>query len=296
MDLNAVQMLIKVAECKSFTQAASQLGTSQSRISRTIAQLETDLGTRLLHRNTRNVSLTPDGCALVDRCTPLICGLDEARQLILDRQCEPSGVLRMTAPSILGRMMLTPLLGQLTRKYPQLQIDASFTDRVVDMVEEGFDAAVRIGPLQDSRMIARSLPPLRWVTVASPRYLQERGTPQVLDDLARHSCLSVYNHYFGRHVPWQFLNAKGEPEDWTPPHTICFDSGDPLIEGSLHGLGVAQVMEFAVREHMDSGRLVRLLPAHEGRSRELSLVYPRSRQSSSKTKALTQLLLENANW
>ncbi|MPM76597.1 HTH-type transcriptional regulator DmlR [bioreactor metagenome] len=296
MDLNAVHMLVKVAEAKSFTQAASQLGTSQSRISRTIAQLEAELGTRLLHRNTRNVSLTPDGCVLVDRSAELIAGLEEAHKLILDRRCEPSGVLRMTAPSVLGRVVLTPLLGQLMRQHPQLQIDASFTDRIVDMVDEGFDAAVRIGPLEDSRMIARSLPPLRWVTVASPDYVAEHGAPQDLQALAGHRCLSVFNHYHGRLAPWQFLNAQGEPQDWLPPQHVTFDTGDPLIEGTLHGLGIAQVMEFAVRSHVDAGRLVRLLPHMEGRSRELSLVYPRARQASPKIKALTQLLLEQDCW
>ena len=296
MDLNAVHMLVKVAETKSFTQAASQLGTSQSRISRTIAQLEEELGTRLLHRNTRNVSLTPDGCELVDRSGPLIAGLDEARKLLLDRRCEPSGVLRMTAPSVLGRVVLTPLLGKLLKAHPQLQIDASFTDRLVDMADEGYDAAVRIGPLEDSRMIARALPPLRWVTVASPDYLAENGTPHNLEDLARHRCLCVYNHYYGRLVHWQFLDAKGAAQDWQPPQSVTFDSGDPLIEGSLAGLGVAQVMEFAVREHIKVGRLVRLLPEFEGRSRELSLVYPRARQASPKIKVLTQLLLAQDCW
>ena len=296
MDSNAVHMLVKVAETKSFTQAASQLGTSQSRISRTIAQLEEELGTRLLHRNTRNVSLTPDGCELVDRSGPLIAGLDEARKLLLDRRCEPSGVLRMTAPSVLGRVVLTPLLGKLLKAHPQLKIDASFTDRLVDMADEGYDAAVRIGPLEDSRMIARALPPLRWVTVASPDYLAENGTPHNLEDLARHRCLCVYNHYYGRLVHWQFLDAKGAAQDWQPPQSVTFDSGDPLIEGSLAGLGVAQVMEFAVREHIQSGRLVRLLPEFEGRSRELSLVYPRARQASPKIKVLTQLLLAQDCW
>ncbi|QNN59210.1 LysR family transcriptional regulator [Diaphorobacter ruginosibacter] len=296
MDLNAVHMLIKVAECKSFTLAANQLSTSQSRISRTIAQLESELGVRLLHRNTRNVSLTPDGCELVDRCAPLIAGLDDARKLLLDRRCEPSGTLRLSAPSILGRVVLTPLLGQLMDRHPQLQIDASFTDRLVDMVDEGFDAAVRIGPLQDSRMIARSLPPLRWVTVASPAYLAQFGTPRTLEDLARHRCLAVYNHYLGRRVPWQFLNTDGEPEDWLAPQSVTFDSGDPLVEGSVSGLGVAQVMEFAVRSHIEAGRLVRLLPQCEGRSRELALVYPRSRQASPKVKVLAQLLLAQDCW
>ena len=296
MDLNAVHMLVKVAEYKSFTQAAHCLGTTQSRISRAVAQLESDLGTRLLHRNTRNVSLTPDGCTLVDRSAALIAGLDEARQLVLDRRCEPSGVLRLTAPSVLGRVVLTPLLGQLLDRHPALQIDASFTDRLVDMVDEGFDAALRIGPLADSRMIARCLPPLRWVTVASPAYLAQHGTPHNLDELATHRCLSVYNHYRGFVVPWQFKPEGRASGDWIAPASISFDSGDPLIEGSLAGLGVAQVMEFAVREHIASGRLVRILQQLEGRSREMSLVYPRTRHASPKIKALSQLLMEENRW
>ena len=296
MDLNAVHMLVKVAECKSFTQAAHSLGTTQSRISRTIAQLEAELGTRLLHRNTRNVSLTPDGCTLVDRSAALIAGLQEARDLLLERRCEPSGVLRMSAPSVLGRVVLTPLLGALMDRYPELQIEASFTDRVVDMVDEGYDAAVRIGPLADSRMIARSLPPLRWVTVAAPAYLQAHGTPHTLQELTQHRCLSVYNHYRGFLVPWQFQAEGEQPLDWVPPHSIRFDSGDPLIEGSLAGLGVAQVMEFAVREHIASGKLTPVLTQLEGRSRELSLVYPRTRHASPKIKALAEVLLAREQW
>ena len=296
MDLNAVNMLVKVAECKSFTQAAVCLGTTQSRISRAVADLEKALGTRLLHRSTRSVTLTPDGCVLVDRCAPLMAALDDTEKLVIDRQCAPSGVLRLTAPSLLGRTVLVPLLGTLMDQHPQLQIDASFTDRLVDMVDEGFDAAIRIGPLADNRMIARALPPLRWVTVASPSYLARHGSPQNLAELATHRCLSVYNHYLGRRVLWQFVDANGHMLDWQAPAHVSFDSGDPLVEGALSGVGIAQVMEFAVRQQLQSGQLVRLLPALEGRSRELSLVYPRTRHASPKIKALAQLLLERDNW
>ena len=144
--------------------------------------------------------------------------------------------------------------------------------------------------------LPRRLRPVERFLVASPDYLAENGTPRNLEDLARHRCLCVYNHYYGRLVHWQFLDAKGAAQDWQPPQSVTFDSGDPLIEGSLAGLGVAQVMEFAVREHIQSGRLVRLLPEFEGRSRELSLVYPRARQASPKIKVLTQLLLAQDCW
>jgi len=168
MDLNAVRMLVQVAEARSFTLAAGQLGISQSGLSRAISRLEGTLGVRLLHRNTRNVSLTPDGRQFVDHCAPLLSGLDDAERRLGDRPCTPSGVLKLTAPSMFGRKVLVPLAGQLMAAHPQLQFELVLNDRLVDLVEEGFDAALRTGPISDVRMVARPLRPLHWVTVAFP--------------------------------------------------------------------------------------------------------------------------------
>jgi DNA-binding transcriptional LysR family regulator len=289
MDLNAVRMLVQVAEARSFTAAAGQLGISQSGLSRAIGRLESELGVRLLQRTTRAVSLTPDGRQFVEHCTPLLCGLEDAERRLGDRPCTPSGVLKLTAPSMFGRKVLVPLTGQLMARYPQLQFELVLNDRLVDLVEEGFDAALRTGPISDVRMVARPLRPLRWVTVASPGYIARHGAPESVDALQDHTCLAVRNLRSGRLVDWQFRDGDGL-RDVTAPARMVFDSGDPLVEGALAGVGIVQVMDFAVADALADGRLVRVLEPFEGRTRALSLVYPPSRQASPKLKVLADAL------
>lgn len=295
MDLNAVRMLVQVAEARSFTVAAGQLGISQSGLSRAIGRLESALGVRLLHRNTRNVSLTPDGRQFVEHCAPLLSGLEDAERRLGDRPSTPSGVLKLTAPSMFGRKVLVPLAGQLMATHPQLQFELVLNDRLVDLVEEGFDAALRTGPISDVRMVARPLRPLNWVTVASPAYIARHGEPASVDALHDHACLAVRNLRSGRLVDWQFREADGQLRDFTPPARMVFDSGDPLVEGALAGIGIVQVMDFAVADALADGRLKRVLQAFEGRSRVLSLVYPPSRQASPKLQVLAEALLAG-NW
>ncbi|MEN5265873.1 LysR family transcriptional regulator [Stenotrophomonas sp. TWI587] len=295
MDLNAVRMLVQVADARSFTVAAGQLGISQSGLSRAISRLESALGVRLLHRNTRNVSLTPDGRQFVEHCAPLLSGLDDAERRLGDRPSTPSGVLKLTAPSMFGRKVLVPLTGQLMATHPQLQFELVLNDRLVDLVEEGFDAALRTGPISDVRMVARPLRPLNWVTVASPAYIAQHGEPATVDALHDHACLAVRNLRSGRLVDWQFREAQGRLREFTPPARMVFDSGDPLVEGALAGIGIVQVMDFAVADALAEGRLQRVLQPFEGRSRVLSLVYPPSRQASPKLQVLAEALLAG-NW
>ncbi|HAU81456.1 MAG TPA: LysR family transcriptional regulator [Stenotrophomonas sp.] len=291
MDFNAVRMLVQVADARSFTVAAGQLGISQSGLSRAISRLESALGVRLLHRNTRNVSLTPDGRQFVEHCAPLLSGLEDAERRLGDRPSTPSGVLKLTAPSMFGRKVLVPLAGQLMAAHPQLQFELVLNDRLVDLVEEGFDAALRTGPISDVRMVARPLRPLHWVTVASPAYIVQHGEPATVDALHDHACLAVRNLRSGRLVDWQFREAEGQLREFTPPARMVFDSGDPLVEGALAGIGIVQVMDFAVADALADGRLQRVLQPFEGRSRVLSLVYPPSRQASPKLQVLAEALL-----
>lgn len=295
MDLNAVRMLVQVADARSFTLAAGQLGISQSGLSRAIGRLESALGVRLLHRNTRNVSLTPDGRQFVEHCAPLLSGLEDAERRLGDRPSTPSGVLKLTAPSMFGRKVLVPLAGQLMAAHPQLQFELVLNDRLVDLVEEGFDAALRTGPISDVRMVARPLRPLNWVTVASPAYIAQHGEPATVDALHDHACLAVRNLRSGRLVDWQFREGDGQLREFTPPARMVFDSGDPLVEGALAGIGIVQVMDFAVADALADGRLQRVLQPFEGRSRVLSLVYPPSRQASPKLQVLAEALLAG-NW
>lgn len=289
MDLNAVNMLIRVAETRSFTRAAIAVGTSQPGLSRAIARLETELGVRLLHRSTRNVALTADGRALVESCAPLLAGLEEAERQLADRGSQPSGRLRLSAPSAFGRIVALPLLAGLLQQHAQLSIEAALTDRVVDLIEEGFDAALRTGPVTDARLIARPLTPLRWVTVAAPAYLQQHGEPSTLEDLAEHTCLAVHPAQRSRPAPWQFVR-DGRDCDIEVGARLLFDSGDPLLEAAELAIGIAQVMEFCALPALTAGRLKRVLSAYEGRSHPLWLLYPPSRQRSPRLRVLAEAL------
>lgn len=294
MNLNAVKMLIRIAETRSFTHAAIALGTSQPALSRAIARLETELGVRLLHRSTRKIALTADGRALVESCAPLLAGLDEAERQLADRGSQPSGKLRLSAPSAFGRIVLLPLLAGMLQRHPQLSIEAALTDRVVDLVEEGFDVVVRTGSVTDARVIARPLAPLRWVTVAAPAYLQQQGEPTTLEELAEHSCLAVRPPHSSRQAPWQFVRG-GYGCEIEVPARLVFDSGDPLLEAAELGVGIAQVMEFSVVPALAAGRLQRVLTVHEGRSHPLWLMYPPSRQRSPRLRVLAEAL-EQGGW
>ncbi|MCO7612452.1 LysR family transcriptional regulator [Pseudomonas chlororaphis] len=289
MDLNALRLLVRVAETRSFTRAAGDLGLTQSGLSRAISRLEQQLGVRLLQRNTRSVSLTPDGQVLVDRAGPLLAELAHTEYLLLDRRDSPTGALKISTPSLFGRKVVMPVIGELTTRYRELSIEAVMTDRVVDIIDEGFDAVLRTGVINDQRLIARPLAPLRWVTVAAPAYLQRHGTPRQLADLQRHNCLTVRNLRSGRLVDWQFMD-QGKPLDLAVQGRLIFDIGDALVDAVLGGFGIAQLMEFAVRDALDAGHLVPILQAHDGRCRELSLVYPPSRQCSPKLNAFADAL------
>ncbi len=294
MDLNAVRLLVRVAEARSFTRAAGDLGLTQSGLSRAISRLEQELGVRLLQRNTRSVSLTPDGQMLYERCAPLLAELAETEKLMLDRSSHPTGLLKISTPSLFGRKVVMPVIGELTLRYPELRIEAVMTDRLVDIVDEGFDALLRTGEIQDQRLIARALPPLRWVRVAAPAYLARFGTPHSIDDLQHHHCITVRNLRNGRMVDWQFMQG-GKVQDVSVEGRLIFDIGDGMVDAAVGGFGIAQVMDFAVRDELAAGRLVPLLEAFAGRSRGISLVYPPSRQYSPKLMAFAQALA-NASW
>lgn len=294
MDLNALRLLVRVAETRSFTRAAGDLGLTQSGLSRAISRLESELGVRLLQRNTRSVSLTPDGQVLYERSAPLLLELADAERQLLDRRATPSGLLKISTPSLFGRNVVMPVIGELTQRYPELCIEAVMTDRLVDIIDEGFDAVLRTGEIQDQRLIARPLHALRWVTVASPAYLARHGAPLTVDDLQQHNCLSVRNLRSGRLVDWQFM-LDGKVRDVSVSSRLIFDIGDALVDAVLGGYGVAQLMEFAVKDALAEGRLVPLLEDYAGRSRALSLVYPPSRQYSPKLMAFAEALRQ-ARW
>lgn len=289
MDLNALKIFIKVGETQSFTKAAQALGLTQSGVSRAITRLELDLRVTLLNRNTHSVSLTTDGVFLYESSKSLIHEMDEVGHSITGRTVFPEGELKITTPSAYGRLVIIPMLKEILDRYPALTIDAVMTDRLVDLVEEGFDAAIRIGSVQDSRLIARTIKHLRFVTVASPEYLNSHGIPKEPAELVQHNCLAVKAQRTGRSTKW-FYSIAGEQQAFDIKGNLVVDTADVLLEAALSGIGVVQIMDFAVGKYLENGKLVELLQEYSEASIPLSLIYAKSRHRSPKISTLLAAL------
>lgn len=289
MDLNALKIFIKVGETQSFTKAAQALGLTQSWVSRAITRLELDLRVTLLNRNTHSVSLTTDGVFLYESSKSLIHEMDEVGHSITGRTVFPEGELKITTPSAYGRLVIIPMLKEILDRYPALTIDAVMTDRLVDLVEEGFDAAIRIGSVQDSRLIARTIKHLRFVTVASPEYLNSHGIPKEPAELVQHNCLAVKAQRTGRSTKW-FYSIAGEQQAFDIKGNLVVDTADVLLEAALSGMGVVQIMDFAVGKYLENGKLVELLHEYSEASIPLSLIYAKSRHRSPKISTLLAAL------
>jgi len=285
MDLNALKIFIKVAESQSFTKAAQLLGLTQSGVSRSIARLESELRVKLLNRNTHSVSLTTDGLFLYDSAKTWVQEMEDLGHAVSGRTQSPEGELRITTPSAYGRLVFLPLLKQILAQYPALTVDAVMSDRLADLVEEGFDAAIRIGRVQDSRLVARTIKHLRFVTVATPDYLQQYGVPRQPADLHQHNCLTVKNPRSGRNTKWNFY-IDGAAQLFDLKGNFMVDSADVLLESALSGMGMVQIMDFAVDPYLASGELVEVLPQYSTANIPLSLIYAKSRHRSPKISAL----------
>ncbi|WP_027253034.1 LysR family transcriptional regulator [Photobacterium halotolerans] len=291
-DLNAIRQFIKVADHQSFTVAATQLGITQSGISRAISRLEAQLGVKLLHRNTRSLSLTADGELFLSRVRPLISGLSDAQHEMQHHGNAPKGTLKVSAPSAFGRAILIPIVSELLESHPQLNIELVLTDRIVDIIDEGFDAVIRSGPVADARVIAKRLSSAHWVTVASAKYLARRGVPNCIKELSQHNCLRVRLSSNGLINPWRFTD-NGKPISMDVSGNLILDHGDPLVEAAVAGTGIVQLLTFFVRPYLADGRLQEVLSHNAPPPQPLTLLYPPSRQYSAKLTVFREALLSH---
>src|SRR6516164_4652612 len=209
-DLRTLAIFVKVAERRSFVRAATELGITQSGVSNAIKRLEDQVGTVLLARTTRRVSLTEDGAAFFERCRQALAAIDEAEHVLKRAQLKPAGTLRVDLPLAFGRIKLVPLLGRFQENNPDVRLRITFTDRYIDLIEEGVDVAVRFGALQDSSLIARRLTATQFNVVGSPRYLAKHGWPKTPDDLKAHNCLAFAWRDTRQVRDWRFASTDGE--------------------------------------------------------------------------------------
>lgn len=248
-----MRFFVEVANAGGVNRAASRLGVSKSIVSRRISAIEDDLGVQLFSRSTRGVVPTEAGQEFWRRCERILADLAEAREAVIGKEGDLTGQLRLTAPLAMGHRVVTPLLGKIAKSYPRLQIDAVFTDRVVDLVGEGFDLAIRIGEPREASLIGRKIAPIRAVLFASPEYLDGAGVPQVPGDLENHQCLL----YTGG-GDWRFRVGRR----WVsirPQGRLRTDSGEAILQWATAGLGIGNVPEFMALRHIERGELVPLL-------------------------------------
>lgn len=288
--LGDVEVFIAVVEHGSFTAAAVALSTTPSVLSRAVSRLETRLGRQLLQRTTRRVGLTEAGRVYLERARSAFSLLDEAERDGQGQEGDLTGRVRMSVPTTYGHYRLPPLLARFSQHYPRVQVELNITNRNVDLIAEGFDLAIRLGQMPDSGLVARKLEDAALLLVASPAYLHRMGTPQTLDDLHRHMCLPFILPRTGRIAPWVFREDERDV-DWLPVSPIE-TSDDVLGVVSLaeHGMGICQSYEFIVRDRIQRGQLVEVLPHLRGRSRPFSVIFAPHRRQSAATRAMIDLL------
>lgn len=271
-----------VVECGSFVRAAERLGTSTSTLSRQIAELEQRLGVRLLNRTTRRLSLTEGGQAFYERAVQVLADLEEAEALASSSTAAPRGTLRLTCSHAMGVQRVAPAIASFVARYPEVRFEVSVSDRIVDLVEEGFDLAIRIGQVGSDQLVARRLGTMRLLACASPAYLKARGTPRVPVDLAAHAVITYA--YSPNPRVWRLLDREGRAHEVRVGGPLHSNSGDLAVAAAIAGLGLVFEPDFIVAPALAAGLIVRVLPEYESAPGDIWAVYPSRRHLSAKVR------------
>lgn len=288
-DLRTLAIFVKVAERLSFVGAAADLGITQSGVSNAISRLEDQIGTRLLARTTRRVSLTEDGAAFFERCRQALAEIEEAELVLKDTQLKPSGNLRIDMPVSFGRLKVLPLLGTFQAQYPDIKLRVTFNNRYIDLVEEGVDLCLRLGQLQDSSLIARRLTGTQFSVVGAPDYFAKHSRPKLIEDLAAHDCLAFTSLETRLARPWRFIDGSVE-KTFTPRGTMSFSDGAAVCDAAISGYGLAQLQGYFADDLIASGTLVAVLEKFEPGLEPVWLVYPQTRHLSPKVRVFVDFM------
>jgi len=283
-----MQAFVAVVDAGSFVRAADDLQMSKSVVSRLVAELEGRLGVRLLHRTTRRLSLTQEGALFHERCRDLLSGMSDAEAEVTRHAGELIGELRVSAPTSFGLLHLAPLWPAFLERHPRVTLDVELADRFVDLVDEGYDLAVRIARLPDSSMVSRRLAATRLILCASPRYLQHRGAPLVPSDLAQHPVFAYKLLSSGDQ--WHFDGPQGPSAVKIRPR-MRSNSGDTCCEAALQHQGLVLQPSFLVGHHLAAGTLVEIMPAYRSIELGIYAVYPSRKQLASKVRVLVDFLV-----
>lgn len=288
--LNGIVAFVQSVETGSFAQAAERMQLTRSAIGKSVARLEEQLGVRLFHRTTRRQSLTEDGQAYYERCVRVLAELDAAEAAFDTGRREPTGRLRVSVPVLFGRHCVAPVLLRLARKYTGLAVEVSFSDRVVDLIEEGFDLAVRIGTLPDTgSLAARRLGSQRMAICAAPSYLAEHGHPRNVEDLNGHTGI-VYGRA-GQIAPWPVRDGAGSIREPLIESRLRFDDLQAIADAAVSGAGLAWLPCWLLAPYVRAGELILVMDSQRVLATDIHAVWPQTRHLSSKARAAIDALV-----
>lgn len=287
---HAIGAFARVVEAGSFARAAERLGVSVSAVSRQVAELEAHLDSRLLNRTTRRLSLTESGRAFYERCVQLLADLEEAEQSAHAGSVKPRGTLRLTCGTTFGVRHLAPAMVGFVERFPEMRFDLELSDRAVDLVDEGFDVAVRIGNIGSQNLVGRKIGETQLICCASPAYLASHGEPKQPEELARHACLTY--EYAPQKNLWAFRDRSGHERSVRVSGPVHTNSGSLLATLAKAGLGIIVEPDFQVGPEVRAGRLTRILQAFESSPINIYVVYPSRRHLSAKVRAFAEFLTE----
>jgi DNA-binding transcriptional LysR family regulator len=285
-----MQMLVSVVEAGSISAAAERLNLAKSAVSRRLAELEARLGVSLIHRTTRRLNLTDSGRAYYDRCVVILADLDEAEAAVSQAHQALKGRLKVALPHSFGLLHLAPLVQDFMTRHPEVRFELDFNDRQIDLMQEGFDLAIRIATLTDSSLIARRLAPIRHAACASPDYLARHGTPRIAADMAQHVCLAYSN--LSDPGLWSYRGPDGLSGSVRVPVRLAASSGDFLLRAALAGEGLILFPTFYLHEALRSGQLVQVLADHSWPELSAYAVYPPTRHLSRRVRAFIDFVAD----
>ncbi|HEY8604490.1 LysR family transcriptional regulator [Tsuneonella suprasediminis] len=285
--LGPLSVYVQAAEARSFTLAGQRLGISSSAVGKAVARLEERLGVKLLHRSTRSITLTPEGSMFLARCRQILAEMEAAELELSQTREKPTGLLRVSMPLV--GMLMMPTLSAFMETWPDIELDIDFTDRVVDVIEEGFDAVIRTGDVSDSRLMTRTLGEVRFKLVGTPAYFERNGVPSCAEELTSHRCLLHRYPSTGKFEPWFSGDADGVSSDNLPRAAVS-NAIEPLLEMTKSGLGIACLPDFSVNQYLESGQLISVLDDTVKHSATFRLLWPSSRFMSPKVRVFVDYL------
>lgn len=288
MEWQGISEFVAVAQTQSFTQAAQKLNVSTAHVSRHINALESRLNIKLFYRTTRNVSLTQEGEIFYHRCHHILNELQEAQLALTNLQSKPQGHIKLTAPITFGEQIVLPLVNDFSVHYPDVTVQAHLTNKRIDIIEEGFDLAIRIGALEDSSLIATKLSSRRNYLCASPTYIEQHGHPQTINELQHHNCLLGSQNY------WR-LKDGNKVKQIQVKGTHQYNNGYALLDAVKKDLGIAQLPQYYVDRYLTQNELIVVLESHQEPQENIWAVRPHNRQLSPKIKSLIDYLQQQIN-